>query len=533
MVRNRRDEISPERQIAACIAECERHGWRHEIFTDAEGHRSGRTEAGRPAWQRLKAQLNRRDVVAVVVNSLDRSSRSPKDFFNFLDELQHRQIELVSVTEQFDTSTAIGRAFLAILMVVASLESDLASERTSATIAYRHTLGLHWGNNPYGYDRNDEGVLVANEDAPVVVLLCELYATGSFSYESLAVELNGRGHRFRDRLGRRRPWARPHVRSVLSNILIYLGYVPEGRGKDRRIEEIPGLTLVDAMIENSNAIPGQHEAIIAVDLAERCLRIRQGRNRLQAGQEKRVHLLTGIAHCAHCGVPLRGQPSRRQKGSYVYRHHWRHGSSCEVAAGHAVDAASLEEAALGLLEGITLPPELEAGIREQARSRLASTPGYDEAKAALDRLATKLKRLRLLYVEGDLPLDEYHRERDAVRSQMIAWQQRLGSGPYDVEAVLANVGKLAALIRRGSRSQQRQVIGLLFERIDVDLITGEIKKARPREWFELLLHDLGKVVGDTVCPQGSLVALCVANCLDCNLQSNYTTKPDNSPLSRA
>ena len=43
-------------------------------------------------------------------------------------------MEIVSVTEQFDTSTAIGRAFLAILMVVASLESDLASERVMAVI---------------------------------------------------------------------------------------------------------------------------------------------------------------------------------------------------------------------------------------------------------------------------------------------------------------------------------------------------------------------------------------------------------------
>lgn len=72
VVKDRADEVSPERQRANCIAEAERQGWSYELYEDAEGHRSGRTEQ-RPGWQALKAQLGRPDMAAVVVESLSKT----------------------------------------------------------------------------------------------------------------------------------------------------------------------------------------------------------------------------------------------------------------------------------------------------------------------------------------------------------------------------------------------------------------------------------------------------------------------------
>ena len=66
MVRYDEDRASPERQLANCVAVCEEKGWAYEVYEDAEGHRSGRSEKHRPGWQRLKAQLSRAEVVAVV-----------------------------------------------------------------------------------------------------------------------------------------------------------------------------------------------------------------------------------------------------------------------------------------------------------------------------------------------------------------------------------------------------------------------------------------------------------------------------------
>ena len=151
VVRYEQDRASPERQLANCVRVCEEKGWRYEVYEDAEGHRSGRSEKHRPGWRGLKGALGRPGVVAVVVNSLDRASRSPSDFSNFLDLLQEHDVELVSVHEQFDTTTAIGKAFLAILRVVASLESDLASERIRDSVDHRRRRGIFVAIPPYQY----------------------------------------------------------------------------------------------------------------------------------------------------------------------------------------------------------------------------------------------------------------------------------------------------------------------------------------------------------------------------------------------
>jgi hypothetical protein len=73
MVRYEHDRASPERQLGNCMRVCEDKGWAYGVYQDAEGHRSGRSEKHRPEWRRLKSRLGRPEVVAVVVNSLDRA----------------------------------------------------------------------------------------------------------------------------------------------------------------------------------------------------------------------------------------------------------------------------------------------------------------------------------------------------------------------------------------------------------------------------------------------------------------------------
>ena len=149
---------------------------------------------------------------------------SPTDFFNFLDDLQKQEVELVSVTEQFDTGTAVGRAFLAILMVIASLESDMASERISATIAYKKSKGQTWGNPPFGYSRDPDSdmLLVPNDDAPTATKVFEFYLRER-SFGRTANALNDAGYCFRGRKGQLRSFDKYNVRSVISNVLTYAG----------------------------------------------------------------------------------------------------------------------------------------------------------------------------------------------------------------------------------------------------------------------------------------------------------------------
>jgi site-specific DNA recombinase len=511
MVRNRRDEISPERQLANCLKAVEDHGWHTDegdIYQDAEGHRSGRTEEHRPAWQALKQRVKTDPTVAaVVVNSLDRSSRSPKDFFVFLDLLQRHEVEIVSVTEQFDTSTAIGRAFLAILMVVASLESDLASERTSSTIDYLKGLGTHWGYTPFGYTRDEDAIPQPDDNAEAVVEALTYYAEGGKSYGAVARYLNNhpKGFRWRDRKNQPVPFTRHSVRSMVSNVLIYAGWVPVGRGKDMRITD--EANTLDDLVRLTDASQGLHPAVIDEEMANRVLAARHKRTFLAVRRADRTYILTPLLYCANCGEMLRGKVGRRADTGPRYCHYGSSSACLESsgldpeAADGSHDAEELERKVLALLNNLRIPEAIVAKLSEAANRRVQTRPENAAMLAQIDDLRQQQARLRDTYVLGDTPREEYLLLRSQLEQQVRGLERQLGGADYPLEAILARVSQVGARLQEGTPKQQKQAFSILVSKIYVSL-TGEIEEIEPEPYARPLFVDLVALLGDNKCPQG-------------------------------
>jgi site-specific DNA recombinase len=501
MVRSKQDEQSPQRQRALCTQEATRRGWTPEVYPDAKGHRSGRSEKHRPAFRRLKAQLGRPDVQAVIVSSLDRLSRSPKDFFNFLSLLQKHQVELISLREQFDTTNAIGKAFVSMIMIVAALEADIASERTTEYVEFARSQGIHVGNPPFGMSRNEEGALIPNEDAPAARAVLTTFARGDHSFQATADHVNATSLRFRDRKGNRVPFTKDSTRSIVANVLLYAGFIPTTRGKDMALPNDldDSRSLIDQMAEIYQAIEGKITPLITRDLAERVLSARFKRRRLRIVRNSRLFILTPALHCHACGQEMRGYVHR---GKPYYKHKKK---SCSHGHGQH-NAETLETQALALFRGLALPPGLVDFIREKVRERLKQRPENNEVKQALDALQGKMDRLRELYIEGDLDRKEYTTRRASLQVTITEWASKLGPMDYNIEAILDQLGDLAAVLARGTPGQQKRAVNAVFERIGVGL-DGEIKRAEPKLWFAPLFADLAATLnGDLKCPQGTLEA---------------------------
>ena len=468
MVRYEQDRASPERQLDNCMRVCDEKGWTYEVFQDAEGHRSGRSEKDRPEWRRLKTQLARPEVVAVVVSSLDRASRSPRDFFVFLDLLQKHSVELVSVKERFDTTTAIGKAFLAMLMVVASLESDLASERVSDSVRHRRAKGVHVGIAPFGYRRED-GHLVPTEDARLVTLLVELYATGRYSYRQLAIELNRQGNRFRDRYGAK-PFTKVSVRSVLQNAWLYAGRLPVGRERGGTYSEI---------------YDGEHEPLISDELAARVIDVRQNRTKGTSRSPSRLYLLTGLLYCQDCGARLWGR-RRGRGGDPTYRHP---GPACHPGRG-SFQAEQLEAEAVALLDGLALPTQLQDMVRQRLRQRIETEPRDTEILAKLKSERARLMRLKEMRLEGEVDREEYLKRKAEITAHIEHLESLLGPGSYEPDSALQRVTDLGRLVAEASPSQRRAGLRSVFERLEVSVQSGEIVKVVPKPWFRVFFGDL-------------------------------------------
>lgn len=105
-------------------------------------HASGGT-MNRPQWNRVMKAIRPGDVV--VVWKLDRLGRTLKGVLETVETMEKKGVQIASITEKIDTTTAMGRAFFHIITVFAELERAMISERTKAGMAARRAAGVRLG----------------------------------------------------------------------------------------------------------------------------------------------------------------------------------------------------------------------------------------------------------------------------------------------------------------------------------------------------------------------------------------------------
>src|SRR4029077_14519412 len=128
---------------------------------DDGGYSGGRME--RPALQRLLSEIVQGQINVVVVYKVDRLTRSLADFARIVEALDRHGASFVSVTQQFNTTTSMGRLTLNVLLSFAQFEREVTGERIRDKIAASKRKGMWMGGNiPLGYDVRDRE-LVVNE----------------------------------------------------------------------------------------------------------------------------------------------------------------------------------------------------------------------------------------------------------------------------------------------------------------------------------------------------------------------------------
>ena len=169
---------SLEAQKDACRAyvDSQRHlGWRvTEADLDDGGYSGGSLE--RPALQRLLDLVKAGAIDVVVVHKVDRLSRSLSDFARLAELFDKHRVSFVSVTQQLDTSTAMGRLSMNVLLSFAQFEREIASERIREKIAASRLRGLWTGGVcPLGYRIERKSLIVHDEKAQIVRHLFDRY----------------------------------------------------------------------------------------------------------------------------------------------------------------------------------------------------------------------------------------------------------------------------------------------------------------------------------------------------------------------
>ena len=123
----------------------------------------------RPALRRLLEDIERGGIEVVVVYKVDRLSRSLHDFAQMMRLFDERKVSFVSVTQQFNTTTSMGRLTLNMLLSFAQFEREVTGERIRDKLAATKKKGM-WvgGQPPLGYRLEERQLVVIPEEAQLV-----------------------------------------------------------------------------------------------------------------------------------------------------------------------------------------------------------------------------------------------------------------------------------------------------------------------------------------------------------------------------
>ncbi len=292
----------------------------------------------RPALQQLLADVEASRLDCIVVYKVDRLSRSLLDFARLVDRFDQRSVSFVSVTQQFNTTSSLGRLTLNILLSFAQFEREIIGERTRDKMSAARRKGKWVGGTPVlGYDVDPAGRrLIVNEKEAKRV--CEIFGLFIQHHSLLAVvaELARRRWRTKSRMSKNgtahtgRAFTRASLHRLLTNA-VYAGMV-EHRG---------------------SMYPGEHPSIIEPSVWQGVnAELRAGRRTgIGAIRKPQNALLAGLLLCQSCQRPMvptyTAKPGRRYRYYVCQTARQKGWSSCPTKS---VPARMIEDSVLAQLQ---------------------------------------------------------------------------------------------------------------------------------------------------------------------------------------
>src|ERR1700730_1956720 len=296
------NSLHAQRESCEAYIKSQKHeGWMAlPTLYDDGGYSGGSIE--RPALKKLLADIQSRAVDVVVVYKVDRLTRSLADFAKIVEIFDAAGVSFVSVTQQFNTTTSMGRLTLNVLLSFAQFEREVTGERIRDKIAASKQKGMWMGGwVPIGYDRKDRTLTINEDEAKTVRTIFELFLklknVRKVQAELARLRLNTKPYPISTgKVLGGLPFSRGHIYRILSNPL----YIAEIAHKDIRHA-------------------GQHPRIIDQEIWDAVSALigsnrREHRARSKAGQ---ANLLAGLIF-GEAGRPLVSTHSTKNGKRYLY-----------------------------------------------------------------------------------------------------------------------------------------------------------------------------------------------------------------------
>lgn len=223
--------LDAQRESCEAYIKSQQHeGWIGNVEKYDDGGFSG-GNIERPGLQQLMRDIKYGKVDAIVCYKIDRLSRSLSDFIKMMDVFDEYKVSFVSVTQSFDTSTAMGRLTLNILLSFAAFEREITGERIRDKILASKKKGMWMGGRPpLGYDIDNRRLVKNTKESKLIRTIFKRFVSLGSAIE-LAKELNAKKQTTKSwtTVNGNHKLGRPFDKSIIYKILrnrVYLGEIP-------------------------------------------------------------------------------------------------------------------------------------------------------------------------------------------------------------------------------------------------------------------------------------------------------------------
>jgi len=458
---------------------------------DDGGYTGGNMD--RPALTRLMADIEAGRVDCIVVYKVDRLSRSLLDFARIMEKLEKHNVSFVSVTQQFNTTSSMGRLTLNILLSFAQFEREIISERTRDKIAAARRKGKWSGGRPIlGFDVDPRGgrLMVNEEEAARARAIFELYLEHEALIPTIK-ELDARNWTNKQWTTKKghvaggKPFNKHGLFNLLTNVL-YTGkitYKDEVHdGEQPAIVDGGVFQRVQQLLKRNGTTGGRHV-----------------RNRFGA-------LLKGLLNCAPCECAM-VHTHTLKNGNKRYRYYVC--TNAQKRGWHdcpskSIPAQEIERFVIDQVRGIgkdrTLLAETLKETRAQGQARITELEAERRGlERDLGRHNAEMRKLAGHLATNGMATDRVADLQDRIRAaEQRGTQVReeliaLGRELLDEKEVARALALFDPVWETLAPREQVRVIRLLVQRVDYDGDKGTVSVTFHPAGIKMLSNELEEV----------------------------------------
>ena len=509
---------SIENQISRCISLCELRGWGYVVFEDYDF--SGK-DTDRPDFELMMKEIHQGKYQYLVCYKLDRISRSVSDFSKLIEELDSLGVSFISIKENFDTSTPMGRAMMYITAVFAQLERETIAERVRDNMIDRAKLGKwNGGPVPYGFDVEKDTVeykegtkkvsrlIINQEEASIVKEFYKWYLEPGGSIRNVVSKANELGYKTKNGAH----WSHNQVSRILQNPLYCIADTDsynyfKNNTKVNIVDDKEDYNGKNGLMFYNRRKPhkkttrerdesewiltiGEHEGIIPGETFARVqYKLSKNKNKApRSGQSERSPL-AGLVRCGRCGAAMSvfsspKDSSNKQKGYYHYFRCITREQKAKILCDNSnVRADILEDLVLKHIIGLvnnkkSLESILEATNNDIENRRVPLIAKRNKLQSELDNLDIEINNLVDALSKNILPeliIKRKYKELEARKIELRKELEKVNlelnnnyNESYDLETVIKHIENFKYTYEYLDLDEKKKLLRSIVKEIRID-----------------------------------------------------------------